>query len=64
VIDNIQDSSGPPTGITGGHVGFLAPCDIVTASKLAWSQYDKIFYLHIDNGAVRGWIRDEHIEVL
>jgi hypothetical protein len=63
-IDNPQESSGPPKGLTGGKVVSLAPCTIVTASKLAWSQYNNIFYLYIEHGSVRGWIMDYQIEVI
>jgi len=43
-------------GKRGNSTGLLAPCTQVQILEYAWSVWDKMFYVLVTNGQVKGWV--------
>ncbi len=56
-----NSSSG--SGILGREKGLLLPCSEAKITDYAWSETDQDFYLFIEQGEAKGWIKMEFMDL-
>ena len=50
-------------GDKGMSVGSLEPCSSVSITRLRWSSRDREYYVYVDTGTDRGWLRASNVVI-